>query len=260
MKVVKNEFRTDKSGLKYAQILGAKVNITSTEEVLKAIDNFWVKGHKFSLVTANPELMVMADGDKELREIVNSADLVIPDGVGLRLAIPALPIIKGRKLFLKLNGLIKEKNRKAFFLGGKKIANVVAGPNLNQDGEPISKKDKETERKIVKKINKLQPDLLFVGFGMPKQEKWIARNLPRLKIGGAMAVGGTFDYIFGQAKMPPAGLEKAGLEWLWRLACQPWRLGRVVNAAIVFPLKVFWYKVRRKRAWPGKGGPQPPVG
>ena len=240
--MTKGKFRTDKSGLKYAQILGVKLNITSEGGVLNAIGNFLADKHKFSLITPNPELVVMASRDKKLLAVVNSFDLSVPDGVGLRLAVPNLPIIKGRKLFLALVSLAKKKQWRIFFLGGENIPGVTPGPRLNTAGEVVSGDD------CLEKINAARPDLLFVGFGMPKQENWIYKNARKLNVGGIIAVGGTFDYVFGKAKLPPIWLEKAGLEWFWRLMVQPWRLAKIFNAVIVFPLKVFRCKVRRKCA------------
>lgn len=245
--MVKSEFKTDKSGLKYAQILGVRINITLEREVLNTISNFLVHGHKFCLFSTNPELLVMAASDVALKKIINQADLAIPDGVGLKVAVPKLPIIKGRQLFLALTALAKKEKWRTFFLGGLGISGVVAGPRLNRVGEPASPAERTIQAKLIAKINRAKPDLLFVGFGMPKQEYWIARNLPKLKIGGVMAVGGTFDYLYGKAKLPPKWLERLGLEWLWRLIREPWRAGRAFNAAVVFPLKIFWHRVRQRR-------------
>jgi N-acetylglucosaminyldiphosphoundecaprenol N-acetyl-beta-D-mannosaminyltransferase len=83
-----------------------------------------------------------------------------------------------------------------------------------------------------------------VAFGNPKQEIWLYKNLAKLRVGGAMAVGGTFRYIAGMSKLPPKWMEKIGLEWLWRLFTEPRRLGRVFRAVVVFSIKVSLYKLR----------------
>ena len=101
---------------------------------------------------------------------------------------------------------------------------------------------------MIQKINEIKPDLLFVGFGMPKQEKWIDKNVEKLDVKGIMAVGGTFDYVFGKARLPPEWLEKLGLEWLWRLLHEPKRAPRILNAVIIFPLKILSSKFWQKRA------------
>lgn len=243
----KTGFGSPITGRKYAQIMGVDITSTSTHEVLGFVRHFWASKQKFVIFTPNPELVLMVQKDKKLRDIVNSADLNIPDGVGLTYASRflgkgRLNIIPGRKLFVKLVDLVKTTDRKAFFLGGGGIKNVTWGPNLNKNGEPMGKEDIVREKEVIGKINEIKPDLLFVGFGMPKQEKWIHRNLSRLNIGGAMTVGGTFSYIYGQSRLPPGWMEKAGLEWLWRLLREPRRVGRIFNAVVVFPLKVLQYK------------------
>jgi N-acetylglucosaminyldiphosphoundecaprenol N-acetyl-beta-D-mannosaminyltransferase len=228
-----NDLKRDRT---YAQILKVKISITSKERVLMMVSDFLALKRKFYLLTANPELLVMAQRDENLKEVINRADLVVPDGVGLKLAVPKLVIVKGRELFRDLVKLAEDKKWKVFFLGGKGIKNVVAGPALDNEGKPLTEKDKEIEAGVIQKINEEEPDLLFVGFGMPKQEKWIAKNLMKLKIGGAMAVGGTFDYVFGKAKLPPTWMEKIGLEWIWRLIREPKRIKRILNAVVGFPL------------------------
>ncbi len=238
---------TTKSVRNYVNILDIRLDSTSETSVLALLVDYIAHGHKFSIFTANPELLVMTQKDQNLKEIVNSADLVIPDGVGLKYAAKFLHkkdlnIIPGRKLFLKLLSLARKNNRKVFFLGGRGIKNVTAGPVLNENGEPISERDRKIEIEIIEKINKFKPDLLFVGFGMPKQEKWIYKNIKKLDVKGIMAVGGAFDYVFGKARLPPQWPEKLGLEWLWRLLHEPKRVLRILNAVIIFPLRVFWYK------------------
>lgn len=171
-----------------------------------------------------------------------------------------LNIVKGRKLFEELIKLAGRKRWKVLLLGGKdneahaaarklqykynKLRVLsVKGPKLNQNAEPVTEVDKKIQKDVIDVINKYLPEILFVAFGNPKQEIWIQKNLPKLDIGGAMAVGGTFRYISGLSKLPPAWMEDAGLEWLWRLLTEPVRLHRMWNAVVVFPWRVFMYKL-----------------
>lgn len=172
-------------------------------------------------------------------------------------------LIKGREMFLELTKLANKKHWKIFLLGGRKgeaeaTANILShslkgvkiayssGPELNQAGGPASLDDREIEKSVVTHINNFAPQILFVGFGAPKQEKWTAKWYRKLNIGGAMVVGGTFNYIAGYASLPPRWMEKSGLEWLWRLVTQPWRAGRIFNAVVIFPLKVLSYKLKNE--------------
>lgn len=171
-----------------------------------------------------------------------------------------LNLIKGRVLFPKLVELADKKNWRIFFLGGEgREAEITAnelrvkhpslqvqtsrGPMLNNNAVPVEEMDRRLEKEVFEKINKFEPKLLFVAFGNPKQEIWIHKNLSKLNVIGAMAVGGTFRYIAGMSKLPPEWVSKLGFEWLWRLVTEPYRIGRIWNAVVVFPLKVFLYKV-----------------
>lgn len=172
----------------------------------------------------------------------------------------SLNLIKGRVLFIDLVELADKKDWRIFFLGGEgreaEIAanelrvkhpslkiQTLAGPILNRQGEPVDAVNLREEVGVIEKINEFEPQLLFVAFGNPKQEIWIHKNLPKLKIGGAMAVGGTLRYIAGMSPLPPKWMEKAGLEWVWRLITEPYRFRRIFNAFPIFPLRVFWFKV-----------------
>ncbi len=127
---------------------------------------------------------------------------------------------------------------------GVKEIKSDAGPWLDMEGRPATRTDERLEQDVIDAINEYQPQLLFVALGAPKQEKWIKRNLPHLKVGIVMTVGGAFDSVAGIVPEPPRAWQMAGFEWLWRLITQPWRIGRIFNAVVVFPLKVFMYSLQ----------------
>lgn len=171
-----------------------------------------------------------------------------------------LNIVKGRELFAGLIELAEKKRWRVFMLGGKdNEADMAAkklryrhsklkvmwanGPKVNANGEPVAEIDKKLQKDVIDRINAFAPQILFVAFGNPKQEVWIQRNLVRLNVGAAMAVGGTFRYIAGLSKLPPKFMEDVGLEWLWRVLTEPVRLRRIWNAVVVFPWKVFISKL-----------------
>jgi N-acetylglucosaminyldiphosphoundecaprenol N-acetyl-beta-D-mannosaminyltransferase len=225
------------------------------------------------IVTPNPEIVLRAQNDPKLALILNSADISLPDGVGLIFAAnllnrQSLTLIKGRQMFLDLVKLAVKEKWKIFLLGGGKgvaekakdniykcyeqslaksefgngYIQTSPGPKLDREGNPVTEVDKKSEKDLVDKINKFAPQILFVGFGCPKQEKWLAKNLSKLKIGGAMVVGGTFDLISGKRPLPPKWLEILGLEWLFRLLTKPGHFGRAIDATIVFPWRVLTAK------------------
>ena len=231
-------------------ILGIRANNVSKDRLLTTIEKRIIQKKNFYIVTPNPELVLASTKNKQLKDALNGADFAIPDGVGLKVAKSSLKIIKGRELFLDLITLAKKKNWRVFLLGGlddeaeqcakqlvirhKSLAINYAGGreitiNLSKD--------------IVDKINKFARHFLFVAFGNPKQEIFMYENVKKLNAKCMMAVGGTFRYITGFSKLPPKWMECLGLEWLWRLFTEPFRLRRVWNAVVVFPVKVWLWKL-----------------
>lgn len=250
---------------RYVKILGINVLSTSKVDLLTQIQKKIQKKQRFSIFTPNPELILATQYNQKLKEAVNSCTFSVPDGVGLNYASrflygKSLNVIPGRKLFLDLIKIAANNKWRVFLLGGigkeatltaKHLASLY--PNievsygqsytLSKVGEPVTKIDVKLQKDVVKKISSFKPQLLFVALGNPKQELWIHKNLSRLNIGGAMAVGGTFRYLAGLSKLPPKWIEQVGLEWLWRLITEPKRFKRILNATLVFSLKTFWSKI-----------------
>jgi N-acetylglucosaminyldiphosphoundecaprenol N-acetyl-beta-D-mannosaminyltransferase len=287
---------------KFAEILGVPVNSSLTSQVLEKVESDIKLKHKFTIVTPNPEIVMLAQNDEELKAILNKADISIADGIGLVAAqkfisLPVnskvgwlgtlhklflngwkvgksimfdrewlekdLKVIRGRELFLELIKLADKNSWKIYLLGGEgteargtklelekyftKIKIMSSsGPILFNDGNPKTKKDGKEEIKVVSEINNFSPELLFVGFGAPKQEKWMYRLLPKLSVGGVMVVGGTFKYVSGKAKLPPRFVVDLGLEWLWRYLTGNQKGERIKSAVWQFPLKVFASKLFAK--------------
>lgn len=252
---------------KYGEIMGIKVSITSKEEVLNFINSRLESKEKFFVVTPNPENLLMATKDWLLKKAIRRADLSIPDGIGLKFAYKFLhgkdlEIIKGRELFLDVMKIADERSLRVYLFGGehgesekskealeKVYKNVTFKthrefPQYSKNGQPVSEASRKMHKVILGSIKLFEPDLIFVALNTPKQEKWIFRNFYRLlNVTGAMAVGGTFNYIAGNMKLPPKWMEKLGLEWVYRLIQEPRRLRRILNAFPIFPWKVFMYKL-----------------
>jgi N-acetylglucosaminyldiphosphoundecaprenol N-acetyl-beta-D-mannosaminyltransferase len=212
-------------------IMGVDVVSTSTSSVLTMLeDKMGVKGFAkpYFVVTANPEIIMLVQDDSDYMKILNSADLVIADGIGLKLA-GIKNVLPGRVLVEKL----LSKKIKVFFLGGRDgVAQEMAkkyGGEYHQGHDDIKFQDtryKKQNDEIVLKISKYKPDLVLVAYGAPWQERWIAQNIDKLQAKVVMGVGGTFDYLTGRKPVPPEWVNKAGLEWLWRLVHEPWRWRR----------------------------------
>ncbi len=157
--------------------------------------------------------------------------------------------ITGVWMFDTLTKLASQKGWKVFLLGGwgdvgERTTKMLLerSPNIKvmcDSGELSVGTDSVTNERVIKKINAYKPDLLFVQYRPVVQEKWIATNLSRLKVGVVMGVGGTFDEFVGDFKKAPVVMETMGLKWLWRLMVQPKRFKRIIKAVIIFPWLVF---------------------
>jgi N-acetylglucosaminyldiphosphoundecaprenol N-acetyl-beta-D-mannosaminyltransferase len=198
------------------------------------------------IVTANPEILLAAKKDKTYRDILNTADLRVADGIGLTL----IARLFGHKLH-RVTGvdlaeaLIKDAKKIALIGGTKDTAEralknlnvpgiALQGGTVNNDGTGDSANDEALHQLILE-----SPDLVLVAFGHPKQEQWIAKNLPNLpSVRRIIGVGGTFDYWARNIPRAPKWIRSVGLEWLFRLVHEPSRIGRILNAVVAFPLYI----------------------
>ena len=101
-------------------------------------------------------------------------------------------------------------------------------PGLRIVGTYAGSPSVEEEDAIVARVRAVQPDMLFVAYGAPRQDLWIRRNLQRLEVPVCMGIGGTLDFVAGVAKRAPRWMRRVGLEWLYRLVQQPWRWRRMM--------------------------------
>ena len=228
-------------------ILGVKIDNVTMAEALERVRGFFKSAHRAYVVTPNPEMVSAARKDKEFTQILNQADLVIPDGVGLVWAsrlwgAPLKERVAGTDLFLNLCEEAARRGGQIFLLegpAGLHTAEAAAKelkrryPKIKIAGTLVTDDSPENDPKTVQLINQSarQPiDLLFIAYGHGKQERWIKRNLSKLNVKVAMGVGGAFDFVAGQQKRAPEKIRKLGLEWLYRLVKkqpkQSWRIRR----------------------------------
>ncbi len=221
-------------------VLGVKIDDIPQEEATQKIIN-WVRiGGKHYVVTPNPEFIVAAQTDSEFKEIINKSDLSIPDGIGLRLTGKVQNRVTGTDLMFALIEVAAQNGFSVGLLGGKnnvaqrssevlkqKYPSLII--TLAQEGGEVAF-DGNAQTSL--SVGYMPPtDILFVAFGHGKQEKWIAQNLPAIPVKVAMGVGGAFDYISGNVPRAPKFLRSIGLEWLFRLILQPWRIKRQLALA-----------------------------
>jgi N-acetylglucosaminyldiphosphoundecaprenol N-acetyl-beta-D-mannosaminyltransferase len=244
------------------KLLGVRVDFVSLPKALSGVENLVKSDKQYQIMTTNSEHIVLSQNDYRFKKIINQSTLSTADGSGVVWAARILDQTKktmikyqrlsGIDLMTALCRLAAKKKWRVFLLGGKNNVAAQAAEKLKKFNYPIRsvfgykdgplrqslkidyfqgpkniKKETKAERRLaIKAINKFKPHLLFVAYGTPMQEKWIAANLKKLKVKVAMGVGGAFDILAGRVKRAPRRMRKMGLEWSWRLICQPWRWRR----------------------------------
>ncbi len=243
------------------QILGVGITTNSKTEILAFVTDYLQKksAKPLTIFTPNPEQLALAHKNNAFKNLLNSADIAIPDGFGLKLAVGKLTIIKGRELMVDLFVLANDLGLRVYILGSTKEVNdkVIEkvhmfypkakirgwwGPKLDDKGNAASETDEHNDFHTRLHIDKFNPDILLVGFGAPKQEFWVANLIETTRVSRKipiiMVVGGALDTFSGIKKAPPKLFESLGLEWLWRLIQEPWRLGRQLRLIKYFLLVI----------------------
>lgn len=231
-------------------ILGLRVDKVDMDDAVRRVSEMSADGRVHQVVTLNAEMAMVAQGNPELARIINRADLVIPDGVGIVWASRVLgdPVpgrVAGFDLMLELLVRAEQEGWPAFLLGGAPgVAEEAASrlkarlPGLLVAGAHHGYFAEADDPAIVKKINTTGARLVFVAMGAPRQDKWIARNKSSLRPSICIGVGGSFDVLAGRVSRAPGWVRNVGLEWLYRLVRQPRRIGRMM-ALPGFVLRVF---------------------
>jgi N-acetylglucosaminyldiphosphoundecaprenol N-acetyl-beta-D-mannosaminyltransferase len=248
---------------KRIKILGLPVSAITYGEWMELIDA-WVKSDPVRqhmahhVCTINPEMIMIAQRDPNFYNILSRADLTVPDGVGLLWAArqsgkPLPERVTGSDGVPLIAQTAAERGWRIYLLGAAagvadKAAEVLRAkhPDLQIVGTYSGSPAPEEEDSIVERVNASGADILFVAYGAPNQDKWIARNLPRLRVKMAMGVGGSLDFVAGVLPRAPESFRRFGLEWLYRLYLQPWRIGRMLR------LPRFVIAVLAKRFWRSK--------
>jgi N-acetylglucosaminyldiphosphoundecaprenol N-acetyl-beta-D-mannosaminyltransferase len=215
---------------------------------LERIEAFVDEGGHHLVATVNPEFVMRARRDREFARVLEAADLCLPDGTGVvwaarRQGCSMREPVAGTDLLPPLAALCARRGFRLFLLGaapgvaGELAARLrVDNPGLEVDahsGDPVETSDDETLRLI----REHRTQVLLVAFGAPKQELWIDRLGQRSGASVAIGVGGAFDYLTGRVPRAPEWMRSVGLEWLHRLAHQPWRIRRMAVLP-VYALKV----------------------
>lgn len=226
-----------KEDISQVNILGIRIDQVDHADSIKIIADAVKRKVKLRIITANPELIYKAEKDALLRDMINSADLIVPDGVGVVWAARILgKDIKERVTGIDLATRILEagsNNQWRIFLLGSKpgiAEKAAAEQSVRYPGILVASHHgyftKEEEPSVIRKIQHFAPDILLTGLGAPKQEYWNEENdgLALVKIG----VGGSIDVLAGEVKRAPQFYRRFGIEWLYRLISEPSRIRRQV--------------------------------
>ena len=219
-------------------ILGVRVDALTWEAFETRAAAFVSSGRPHQVVTVNPEFVMAAQRDPAFSRALAAADLALADGWGLlwaarRLGRPLPARITGSDGVPRLAALAAQGGWRVFLLGAapgvaEQAAHVLCArhPALQIAGVFAGSPAAAEEDAIVARIAATRPHVLLVAYGAPGQDLWIARTQPRLQIPLAMGVGGALDFIAGVRRRAPVWMQRARLEWLFRLAQEPWRWRR----------------------------------
>ncbi len=227
--------------IKSIKILGVKIHQVTNESAYNKFLSLMEEPRLSMIVTPNTEIVMMAQQDAALKEILQEAELVIPDGIGLVYAskIHQLGLterVTGIDTMERMLKYCHNTKKSIYLFGGKPGVAEKAAEKINETYSNIEIKGirdgyfkKEEEDKIINHINEVKPDILFVALGAPKQEKWLYEHKKILNAKVAMGVGGAFDVWSGVSKRAPKIFQDMHLEWFYRLLKEPTRIGRMMS-------------------------------
>ncbi len=225
-------------------LLGAGIHNVTMEEAMTVIDSFVAEGGLHQVITLNAEILYQAQENQRLLRLINKADLVTPDGSGIvwganYLGMPLKERVSGIDLLWEICRVAPEKGWRIYLLGAAPGVAEQAAANLKIKYEGISiagvrngyfdMSSQEEVQSIVEEVRQAQADILFIAMGAPRQEYFIEDYGKEFGVKVAIGVGGSFDVVAGVVKRAPVFMQKMGIEWLWRLLCQPSRWKRMMN-------------------------------
>lgn len=232
-------------------VMGVQFDNVDMDEALSIAGDLLRRDAVSYVVTPNSEIVYEAMADQGLRDLLNGADLVLPDGAGVVLGskilkTPLKQKVAGVDFADRLLGLLAENGGTVYLLGSKPgIAELAAEkmlakhPGLQICG--LADGYFKEEGPVIEKINQAKPDVLFVCLGAPKQEKFMAAHQKDLQVKVMIGLGGSLDSFAGTVKRAPKWMIACNLEWFYRLLKEPWRFKRMLRLP-----KFLWAVVRRR--------------
>lgn len=240
---------------KQEQILGYNVDLFSFKDALSYIEEKMENSIGAQVVTINPEMIEFGNKNTELAPILKNADLIIPDGIGIKIALKINGIVQeqipGIEFSKEVIKICEKKEYPIALIGAKEEILVKANdsllkehPNLKITYKHNGFFDENEENKMINELKQIEPKLILVALGVPKQEYFIDKLKKQLNKTIFIGVGGSFDVWSGEVKRAPIAFRKLGCEWLYRLLMQPSRFKRIFPTLPLFLLKVIMSKIK----------------
>ena len=233
--------------LSVVTFLGIKVEVLTKHEIVEKILEFSLTGKGKFITYLNAHCINISFSDYEYRDILQKADLVYAGGQGIVwatkfLGTPLPERVNILDFFNILSQKLIEKRVKIYLLGSyidvvKKAEEVLKSKGLNIIGSSSGFFDAIKEKEIIQEIKALKPDILIIGMGVPKQEKWVNRYSYDLNVNLCWAVGAAFEWLSGIKKRAPRWMIRYGFEWLHRLYQDPsrfWKRYLIGNPLFVY--------------------------
>jgi len=222
-------------------ILGINVNDVNMRAAVSRIDDLIGQGSPTYVCVTGAHGIIESQSDEHLQEIHNNAGLVVPDGISVvwlsrLLGHTRISRVPGPDLMPVVCGALAEKGYRHFLFGSadgvpERLRNELCrrNPGLNVVGTfspPFRPMTPEEDQEVIDLINAAEPDILWVGLSTPKQERWMAAHLGKLRVPVMIGVGAAFDLNAGLKARAPLWIQSVGCEWLYRMVTEPQRLGR----------------------------------
>lgn len=234
------------------KFLNTEVDNLTMNEAVQKIEQLILSKKPSYVVTPNVDHIVKLETDKEFQEVYKEAALILTDGMPL-IWISKLkknPIkekVSGSDLFPEVCKLAADKGYKVFLLGAAEGVAAKAAENLSEKYKNLNvvgtyspsygfEKKEDEIQEIIKMINEVKPDILAVGLGAPKQEKFLYNFRNQLNVPVSLAIGASIDFEAGNINRAPEWMQRSGLEWFYRLCKEP---KRMFKRYLVDDMKIF---------------------
>jgi N-acetylglucosaminyldiphosphoundecaprenol N-acetyl-beta-D-mannosaminyltransferase len=221
-------------------ILGLPIAMTDYAQAMDVMDGMVARRERGYVSAVAVHAVMVAHGEEEMRRAVLGSSLIVPDGMPVVWAANLLGEnlpnrVYGPELMDRYSRRCAERGHRVWLYGGRDQGSLTQlalnmrrrHPGINIVGgysPPFRPLTEEEEDALIRQIESDRPDVLWVGIGVPKQEKWMARMRERLSVPVMCAVGAAFDFHAGRVSQAPAWMQERGLEWIYRIAQEPRRL------------------------------------